>query len=274
MTQRGRASGKSTAGRSSTGRSGTDRSATGRAAGGARGGDRARGDLGARRVRLRAVIEPVVTEAGYDLEDLSVSRAGRRHVVRVIVDGDGGVSLDAVAEVSRTVSKALDLAEETEGDLLAGEYQLEVSSPGVDRPLTLPRHWRRNVGRLVKVTAKGAGGLPAQRGAEPAPGARSTDDGPLADRQVTGRVVEADDERVVFDLDGDRTAWSYPQLGPGRVQVEFARLDDVSDEDLAGDDPADDGLTDDGDYEDDDPAEDDPADFDDMDDDDVEDEER
>ena len=63
-----------------------------------RGGERAggpRGDLAARRARLRAVIEPVVDDAGYDLEDLSVSRAGRRHVVRVIVDADGGISLDA-----------------------------------------------------------------------------------------------------------------------------------------------------------------------------------
>ena len=84
-----------------------------------------------------------------------VSRAGRRHVVRVIVDADGGINLDAVADVSRAVSAALDAAEEAGGDILAGEYQLEVSSPGVDRPLTLPRHWRRNVGRLVKVTVRG-----------------------------------------------------------------------------------------------------------------------
>ena len=105
-------------------------------------------------MRLRGVIEPVVTAAGYDLEELTVSRAGRRHVVRVIVDGDAGVNLDAVAEVSRAVSRALDEAEEASGDLVAGEYQLEVSSPGVDRPLTEPRHWRRNAGRLVKVGVK------------------------------------------------------------------------------------------------------------------------
>ncbi|TBL27178.1 ribosome maturation factor RimP [Verrucosispora sp. SN26_14.1] len=180
-----------------------------------------RGDLAARRERLRAVIAPVVAEAGYDLEDLAVSRAGRRHVVRVIVDADGGINLDAVADVSRAVSAALDAAEETGGDIVAGEYQLEVSSPGVDRPLTLPRHWRRNVGRLVRVTVRGG----------------TTDGRPAGDRQVTGRVVEADDERVVLETDTESAGWAYADLGPGRVQVEFSRLDDLAEsEDLDDDD--------------------------------------
>ncbi|MEU4568513.1 ribosome maturation factor RimP [Micromonospora sp. NPDC023956] len=196
MTQRGRATG-------STGRP--------RPAGAPR------GDLAARRSRLRAVIEPVVVAAGYDLEDLSVSRAGRRHVVRVIVDGDRGVSLDAVADVSRAVSAALDAAEEASGDIVAGEYQLEVSSPGVDRPLTLPRHWRRNVGRLVRVTARMT--VPEQRAGQP------------GDRQVTGRVLAADDERVALDVDGERAEWTYAELGPGRVQVEFNRLDEIDEAD-------------------------------------------
>lgn len=157
--------------------------------------------------RLRAVIAPVVSAAGYDLEDLALSRAGRRHLVRVTVDGDGGVSLDAIAEVSRAVSAALDAAEETEGELLAGEYELEVSSRGVDRPLTLPRHWRRNVGRLVKVTVEG--------------------------RPVTGRISAADDERVVLDVDGDARELAHADVGPGRVQVEFTRFgeDEIDEED-------------------------------------------
>ncbi|SCE94938.1 ribosome maturation factor RimP [Micromonospora carbonacea] len=192
-------------------------------------------DLAARRARLRAVIEPVVNGAGYDLEDVSVSRAGRRHVVRVIVDADGGISLDAVADVSRAVSAALDAAEESGGDILAGEYQLEVSSPGVDRPLTLPRHWRRNVGRLVKVTVRA--GLPGQRAEQPA-----------GDRQVTGRVVEADDERVVLETDSGRAEFAHAELGPGRVQVEFHRLDEVADDEL--DEIADDGSGDSSDTDD------------------------
>ncbi|XTZ15220.1 ribosome maturation factor RimP [Micromonospora echinospora] len=196
-----------------------------------------RGDLAARRARLRAVIEPVVVAAGYDLEDLSVSRAGRRHVVRVIVDGDRGVSLDAVADVSRAVSSALDAAEEASGDIVAGEYQLEVSSPGVDRPLTLPRHWCRNVGRLVRVTARAA--VPEQRVGQP------------GDRQVTGRVLEADGERVVLDVDGERVEWTYAELGPGRVQVEFNRLDEIDEsEEFDATDEAGDDIDDEDDVED------------------------
>ena len=195
----------------------TQRGRAGRSATGPRTTARPKSDLASRRTRLRAVIEPVVNDAGYDLEEVSVSRAGRRHVVRVIVDGDGGIGLDAVADVSRAVSAALDAAEEAGGDLVAGEYQLEVSSPGVDRPLILPRHWRRNAGRLVKVTVKG--------GTSQAAGE--------SDRQITARVVSADDEAVTLDQDGRQTAYHYADLGPGRVQVEFSRLDQVTDEELA-----------------------------------------
>src|SRR4051812_39024854 len=94
------------------------------------------------RDRLLDVLSPVVREVGYDLEDVTVTAAGRRSLVRVIVDADGGIDLDAVAEVSRVVSDVLD----EKGDGFAGPYVLEVSSPGVDRPLTEPRHWRRAEG--------------------------------------------------------------------------------------------------------------------------------
>ena len=183
-------------------------------------------DLVAARTRVRAVIEPVITAAGYDLEDLTLSRAGRRHVVRVMIDGDGGVNLDAVATVSRDVSAALDAAEETGGELLVGEYQLEVGSPGVDRPLTLPRHWRRNVSRLVAVTVDG--------------------------RPLTGRVTAADDEGVVLDVDGTVHELGYAQLGPGRVQIEFNR---VAEADLDDDDLDEDDLDHDTDFDDDEDGE-------------------
>lgn len=160
-------------------------------------------DLVAARARVRAVIEPVIEQAGYDLEEVNVSRAGRRHVVRVLVDTDGGINLDDVAVVSREISAALDDAEQRGGEVLAGEYQLEVGSPGVDRPLTLPRHWRRNRGRLVAVNG------------------------------LTGRVVEVDDAGVVLDVDGVTRAVTFAELGPGKVQIEFKRLDeaDFGDED-------------------------------------------
>jgi ribosome maturation factor RimP len=152
--------------------------------------------------RLTALLEPVVSGSGYDLEAVSVTQAGRRSIVRVVVDGDDGVSLDAVADLSRRVSEALDADDAVLG---AAPYTLEVTSPGVDRPLTLPRHWRRNAGRLVS----------AQRAGQP----------------VTGRIVEADDARVVLDIGGSPVEVPYADLGPGAVQVEFSRRDpDGSDE--------------------------------------------
>jgi len=206
MTQRGRA-GARPGGRRPGARSG-------RAAAETRTPAAPRIDLAATKARITAVIETVVAAAGYDLEDLSLSRAGRRHVVRVLVDADGGISLDDIAVVSRDISTALDAAEESDGELLAGEYQLEVSSPGVDRPLTLPRHWRRNVGRLVAVNG------------------------------LTGRVTAADDEGIV--LDGREMA--YAELGAGKVQIEFKRLDEAE---FDGDElEDDDGDADDEDDED------------------------
>ena len=94
------------------------------------------------REHLLDLLGPLVTEAGYDLEDVAVTSAGRRSLVRVTVDADGGIDLDAVALVSRIISDALD-ADAANPRALSGAYVLEVSSPGVDRPLTEPRHWRR-----------------------------------------------------------------------------------------------------------------------------------
>lgn len=142
--------------------------------------------------KIAEVIRPVVGAAGMDLESVRVSAAGRRRLLRVVVDSDQGVSLDDAAAVSRQLSAALD-AGPVMGDF---PYTLEVSSPGVDRPLTDPRHWRRSAGRLVQVTAGEAG-------------------------TVTGRVVAADLDGVTLDIGGDRRRFGYAALGAGTVQVEF-----------------------------------------------------
>ncbi|MGW4062714.1 ribosome maturation factor RimP [Amycolatopsis sp. NPDC004747] len=98
--------------------------------------------------RLQPIVAEAVTAAGFDLDSFEVQQAGRRQLVKVVVDADDGVGLDEVAEVSRKVSAALD-----ENDhVLASAYTLEVTSPGLDRPLTQQRHWRRARFRLVKVT--------------------------------------------------------------------------------------------------------------------------
>jgi ribosome maturation factor RimP len=153
------------------------------------------------RERLAAVLEPVVAAAGYDLEEVAVSPAGRRRLVRVVVDADDGVSLDDVAEVSRAISAALD-----EDDKLVGAspYVLEVSSPGVDRPLTAPRHWRRATGRLVTASLREGG-------------------------PVTGRVRRVTDAAVVLDVAGAEHSYGYDVIDSGRVQVEFNRADDEDD---------------------------------------------
>lgn len=153
------------------------------------------------REHLVSVIEPLVAAAGFDLEDVVVTPAGRRSLVRVVVDGDHGVTLDDIAEISRTVSEALD----TSGDGLgATPYVLEVSSPGVDRPLTQPRHWRRATGRLVLADL-----------------VEGDPDGPA----VTGRVLRTDDAEVVFDVDGAELTLPYSRIRRARVQIEFNRPD-------------------------------------------------
>ncbi|MGH3193208.1 MAG: ribosome maturation factor RimP [Streptosporangiaceae bacterium] len=145
--------------------------------------------------RIADVIRPAAVAAGMDLESVRVTAAGRRRLLRVVVDSDRGVSLDDAAAVSRKLSAALDAAT-VMGDF---PYTLEVSSPGVDRPLTEPRHWRRAAGRLVKVAVADAG-------------------------VVSGRVVTADAEGVTLDVEGARRRFSYAALGAGAIQVEFGHL--------------------------------------------------
>lgn len=162
-----------------------------------------------RRARLVQLLEPAVTAAGFDLEAVEVTPAGRRRLLRVVVDSDDGVDLDAVATVSHTVSGVLD----DSGAMGDAPYVLEVSSPGVDRPLTEPRHWRRATGRLVRAPLRAHG----------ADGA--------AEETLEGRIVKADDDGVTVDVSGDERRVGYDDLGPGRIQVEFRR-----DPDTPGDD--------------------------------------
>jgi ribosome maturation factor RimP len=169
--------------------------------------------------RVTSVIEPVLHAMDIDLETVKVSRAGRRRVLRVIVDADGGVSLDDIAEVSREISARLD-AKNAMGD---APYTLEVSSPGVDRPLTQPRHWRRAIGRLVVVPLTDDNTDVQQ-------------DSPADPGTLTARVLDADQEGVTLEVDGAKRTVRYGDLGPGRVQIEFGRLSDEEDPDEEGPD--------------------------------------
>jgi ribosome maturation factor RimP len=147
---------------------------------------------------LERLLAPIVRAAGLDLESVRVASAGRRRLLRVVVDADGGVSLDDIALVSREASARLD----DTGAMGEAPYTLEVSSPGVDRPLTQPRHWRRATGRLVRVPVTGPGGEAAT---------------------LEGRVITAGQAAVTLEVGGEQREFGYAELGPGHVQVEFGR---------------------------------------------------
>jgi ribosome maturation factor RimP len=146
------------------------------------------GDLGA---ALEPVVRDAVDAAGFELEQLEVQRAGRRSLVKVVVDADSGIGLDEVADVSRTVAGVLD----EHDHVLGGPYTLEVTSPGTDRPLTKPRHWRRNRLRLVKVRT--------------------------GEETFTGRVGDADESGVQMLVGGELRQVPFEAVSHAVVEVEF-----------------------------------------------------
>ncbi|MFZ0161012.1 MAG: ribosome maturation factor RimP [Kineosporiaceae bacterium] len=152
---------------------------------------------------LRELAGAAVAGAGLVLEDVTITSAGRRRVVRIVVDlpADrlGGVPLEAVAQASQAVSAALD----TSPVLGQAPYTLEVTSPGVSRPLTQRRHWSRARRRLVEVRLRDGG-------------------------TVTGRVRAVDDDGI--ELDGTpavRLPWD--RVERGAVQIEFGSSEEESD---------------------------------------------
>lgn len=151
---------------------------------------------------LEPVVADAVARAGFDLERLHVQQAGRRQLVKVVIDtadtadtmaGADGIGLDQVAEVSRAVSAALDAL--AAGNALAGSYTLEVTSPGLDRPLTKPRHWRR--ARLRKVAVR------------------------QGEDSYTARVGDADDHGVRLLVDKHVRHVRYEDVEHAVIEVEF-----------------------------------------------------
>ncbi len=150
-------------------------------------------------VELEAVVRPLVEADGLELVDIGFAREGGRRVLRVTVDREGGVDLDAIAEASERLSRRLDAL-----DAVQGPYSLEVSSPGVERPLRAPREFRRHVGWKVKV-----------RTAEPIDGARN----------LTGRLSDADDDGVTLLTDRGVVRVPYGQIASARTIFEWGRGD-------------------------------------------------
>lgn len=142
--------------------------------------------------RLQPIVAEAVTAAGFDLDSFEVQQAGRRQLVKVVVDADDGVGLDEVAEISRKVSAALDENEH----VLASAYTLEVTSPGIDRPLTQARHWRRARFRLVKVS-------------------------PVEGAPFVGRVGHAGEDAARVLTEGKLRDVRYADVAKAVVEIEF-----------------------------------------------------
>lgn len=156
----------------------------------------------ATRDRIEAEIAGPLGDLELDVEAVEVTPAGKRRVLRIAVDKDGGVTLDDVAEATREISQVLD-----DSDVM-GEmpYTLEVTSRGVDRPLTLPRHWRRAQDRLVKVALVEGG-------------------------DVTGRVLSASEDAATLDVAGKQRELAYADVDKAVVQIEFSRKTRTDSED-------------------------------------------
>ena len=143
------------------------------------------------REQILQILEPIASNMGLDLEDVEIKSAGKHSIVQVSIDKDGGINLDEVAQISNQISEALDAKE------VLGEkpYTLEVGSPGIDRALTLPRHWRRNNGRLVKIN--------------------------FGSNSEIGRIIESDEEKVSLEVKGKTRSINFDKIDKAYIQVEF-----------------------------------------------------
>ena len=144
----------------------------------------------------RDAAQAVCTSLGVDLEDCSVKNAGRREVLTVVVDKDGGVDLDEVAKISSAISELLDSIEELEEN----PFVLEVTSPGTDRPLAHVRHWRRAISRLVDVSFIG-----------------EQTNSLIRVQSVEGEQISGTDPK------GNVVVFRIPDIDKGIVQIEFNR---------------------------------------------------
>jgi ribosome maturation factor RimP len=148
---------------------------------------------------VAAVVAPIATRLKLDVEDIEVRRIGTRQIVRIILDKDGGISMDEIAAASRQISDELDLLEE-----LSAAFTLEVTSPGIDRPLTEERHWRRNIGRLVKVQIPDSGA-------------------------IEGRILEVTELDVLLQVKQYKRSLPLADIERAVVQVEFNKPKESAD---------------------------------------------
>ena len=144
---------------------------------------------------LTELLNPVVSRAGFVLEEVTVTPVGKRRLVSVVIDRESSnPSLDEVTVVSKEISVILD----TYSQMGEMPFTLEVTTPGVDRPLTLPRHWKKNIGRLVKITPK------------------------QGDKFI-GRILEVSDNQVKLELEKELLTVDLGDVSRAQIEVEFNR---------------------------------------------------
>ncbi len=144
---------------------------------------------------LTELLTPAVTRAGFVLEEVTVTPVGKRRLVAVVVDcEDRNPSLDEVTVVSKEVSAILDYYTQM-GEM---PFTLEVTTPGIDRPLTLGRHWKKNIGRLVKIT-------------------------PKTGEKYIGRIASVKDNAVTIEIKGKESEISFAEISRAQIEVEFNR---------------------------------------------------
>lgn len=142
---------------------------------------------------MEALVRPVVESDGLELVEVTFRKEGGRRVLRVTVDREGGVDLDAISATSERLSRRLDLEEVT-----SGSYQLEVSSPGIERPLRTARDFERRVGERVKVKTK-----------QPEP------------ITCIGTLLSASDEGIVVAADDGERSIAYDDIASARTVFEW-----------------------------------------------------
>ena len=148
---------------------------------------------------LAETIGPVVASLDLDLFDLELSGTGSARVLRVIVDREGGVDLDAITAATEAISPVLDHLAEAGGPALAGPYALEVSSPGLERSLRRPEHYRGAIGDTISVKTRTPEGAQRRR----------------------GKLVAADDEGFTLETDGEAERIAYPDVTQARTVFEW-----------------------------------------------------
>ena len=145
---------------------------------------------------LAKLLEPTVERLGYELADLEVRLGSKGGLVRIFIDKPEGIDLDDCEKVSRAVSALLDVE-----DPVPGNYNLEVSSPGLDRKLTKVEHFQRFKGETVKVQMR----FPIE-----------------GRRRFRGTLVSSDDENIVVEVDGESHSLPLKTIDTARLVPEVA----------------------------------------------------